>query len=372
MSRLRYRWTTTAPFASQKAQISAILGRRARATTRTSLPAKIVGSMEVPSTGNQTDSRALDRNSAATSSGRGLMLADLPVRLAVNDQALAAEVGELFGPMADHPGPYAAEILVDADAPAKPAREPDEVYEVISLWRDGDELIVDSGGPVRAHATATRAVIGGAMGDGAVGTAMLRRIVHHVIAHVLSLNGRLVAHGAAVGRAGKAVLLLGASGSGKSTSAYLASLGGWALLSDDLVVVRRVENGLEAVGVHRALAVPPDVAEVEATGIALDFRGRRRPDVRLDPGVFGVAAVAMVNHGAGDGLVERISAVEVAHTFLGSTPAAGNTDVAAEALRSVGVIANLPCFRLNLPETAEGRVGGVGRMFEELAAQAGI
>lgn len=360
------------PLASQNAQISAILGRRVRATTRTSFPAKIVGSMEVPSTGSQTDSRALARNSAATSSGRGLMLADLPVRLTVNDPALAAEVAELFGPMTEHPGPYVAEIVVDAEAPAKPERTPDEVYEVISLWRDGDELIVDSGGPLRAHATASKAVIGGAMGDGPLGVAMLRRIVHHVIAHVLSLNGRLVAHGAAVSRHGKAVLLLGASGSGKSTSAYLASLAGWSLLSDDLVVVRRSEHGLKAVGVHRALAVPPDVTEADAAGIELDFRGRRRPDVRLDPGTYDIAAVAMVGHGVGKGRLERISGLEVARTFLGSTPAAGNTDVAAEALRSVGVLAALPCFRLWLPDTADGRLAGVSALFGELAAQAGI
>jgi hypothetical protein len=300
------------------------------------------------------------------------MLADLPVRLVVNDPALAAEVAQLFGPMADHPGPYAAEILVDAEAPAKPERAPDEVYEVISLWRDGDELVVDSGGPLRAHATANMAVIGGAMGDGPLGVAMLRRIVHHVIAHLLSLNGRLVAHGAAVGRGRKAVLLLGASGSGKSTSAYLASLAGWSLLSDDLVVVRRVAAGLEAVGVHRALAVPPDVAEADAAGIELDFRGRRRPDVALDPGAFDIAAVAMVTHGVGEGRLEQISGIEVARAFLGSTPAAGNTDVAAEALRTVGVLAALPCFRLWLPDTAGGRLSGVSTLFDKLARQAGI
>ena len=328
--------------------------------------------MDVPSTGNQTESRALARSSAATSSGRGLMLADLPVRLTVNDPALAAEVFELFGPMADHPGPYVAEIVVDAHAPAKPAREPDEVYEVIALWRDGEELLVDSGGPLRAHATRTRAVIGGAMGDGPLGTALLRRIVHHVIAHLLSLNGRLVAHGAAVGRGGSAVLLLGASGSGKSTSAYLASLSGWSLLSDDLVVVRRSGDVLDAVGIHRALAVPPDVAEADAAGIELDFRGRRRPAVTLDAGAFRVAAVALVAHGVGEGGVEPAGAVDVARAFLGSTPAAGNTDVAAEALRAAGVLATLPCFRLLLPDTGAGRVTGVARLFEQLAQTAGI
>ena len=48
------------------------------------------------------------------------MVADLPVRLLVNDPALASEVSQLFGPMAEHPGPYEAEIVFDAHAPAMP------------------------------------------------------------------------------------------------------------------------------------------------------------------------------------------------------------------------------------------------------------
>jgi hypothetical protein len=309
------------------------------------------------------------------------MFADLPVRLTVNDSALAAEIRELFGPMAEHPGPYEAEIVVDASAPATPAREPDEFYEVISLWRDGDELVVDSGGTLRAHATATRAVIGGATGDGPSGAVMLRRIAHHVIAHLLSLNGRLVAHGAAVGRAGKAVLLLGGSGSGKSTSAYLASMAGWSLLSDDLVVVRRSGGsggsggsveGIEAIGIHRALAVPPDVADADAAGIAFDFRGRRRPNVTLDARPFQVAAVVVVEHGVGTGRVEAMTGVDMARVFLASAPAAGNTDVAAEVLRAAGVLATLHCSRLLLPDTAVGRVAGVTNLFEQIADRAGI
>jgi hypothetical protein len=274
--------------------------------------------------------------------------------------------------MAEHPGPYKAEIVVDGDAPARPEREPDESYEVISLWRDGDELLVDSGGDLRAHATATRAVVGGATGGGPAGAVMLRRIAHPVIAHLLSLNGRLVAHGAAVGRDGKAVLLLGGSGAGKSTSAYLASLAGWSLLSDDLVVVRRDDQSVEAIGIHRALAVPPDVAEADAAGIEFDFRGRRRPNVTLDARPFQVAAVAMVAHGVGEGRLDVATGVDIARVFLASAPAAGNTDVAAEVLRSAGVLATLPCFQLFLPDTAEGRLVRVAGLFEEIARRAGI
>ncbi|HTC70779.1 MAG TPA: hypothetical protein VK662_14510 [Acidothermaceae bacterium] len=328
--------------------------------------------MDTPSTGNHTPSAALDRTSAATSSGRGLAIAGLPVRLVVNEPALVVEVDRLFAPMPDHDGPYAAEIIFQADAPAVPAREPDEVYGPIQLWRDGVELFLDSGGPLHARATPSSVVVGGVVGDGALGAMLLRRIVHHVIAHVLSLSGRLVAHGAAVGRHGKGVLMLGASGSGKSSSAYLASLAGWSLLSDDLVVVAQGAHGLELVGVHRAIAVPPEVIEAEASDIEHDLRDRRRPDVVLDARPHRLAAVALVGHGREHGSVESVSGLEIAHAFIGSTPAAGNTDVAAEALRTAATLATYPRYRLLLPDTAKERLRETAGLFESLAASAGI
>jgi hypothetical protein len=361
-----------APLGSQNAQISAILGRRDELTTRTWLPAEIVGSMDEPSTGNQTPSPALERTSAATSSGRGIAIAGLPVRLVVAEPALIVEVDRLFSPMPDHDGPYAAEIIFQADAPGVPDREPDEVYEPILLWRDGDQLHLDSGGPLRARATPSEVVVGGVVGDGVLGALLLRRIVHHVIAHVLSLSGQLVAHGAAVGRNGQGILMLGASGSGKSSSSYLASLAGWSLLSDDLVVVAQGSSGLELIGVHRAVAVPPDVIEAEAVDIEHDLRDRRRPDVTLDARPHRLAAVALVGHGGEHGTVGRASGIDVANAFIGSTPAAGNTDVAAEALRTAAVLATLPCFRLLLADTASARVREMGTLFERIAEAADI
>jgi len=328
--------------------------------------------MDEPSTGNHTPSAALDRTSAATSSGRGLAIAGLPVRLVVAEPALVIEVDRLFAPMPDHDGPYAAEIVFQPHAPAMPDRAPDEVYEPILLWRAGDELFLDSGGPLRGFATPTHVVVGGVAGDGALGALLLRRIVHHVIAHVLSLSGRLVAHGAAVGRNGQGILMLGVSGSGKSSSSYLASLAGWSLLSDDLVVVAQGANGVELIGVHRAIAVPPDVIEAEAADIEHDLRDRRRPDVVLDARPHRIAAVVLVGHGGEHGTVERVSGLTVANAFLGSTPAAGNTGVAAEALRTAAALAAFPCFRLLLPDTARARLSETGGLFERIAEAAGI
>lgn len=382
------------PFESQNAQISAILGGRVRARTRTSLPARIVGSMDVPSTGSQSEPRALDRSNEATalagtpsadrpgvdgpgaggpasSLGRGVMVAGLPVLLTVDDEALAVAVADLFQPMADDPGPYAVEFVFGAEAPVRPSRAPDEVYESIRLWRDGDDLFIDSGGLLLGAVTRARAQIGGAHGDGPRGLVALRRIIHHAVAHVLSLNGHLVVHGAAIARDGRAVLLLGPSGAGKSTAGYLASLDGWTLLSDDLAVVRHRDGGLDAVGVHRAVAVPPEVVATDAAQIALDPRSRRRPAVVLDARPARIAAVAIVGHAQETGTIERISGVEVARFFLGATPAAGHGDVAAEALRAAGVLGALPCFRLLLPADVNDRRTSIGSLLMQIAEIAG-
>jgi hypothetical protein len=347
--------------------------------------------MDVPSTGSQSDSRALDRSNEATalaatpsaaapdvdapgadgpvsSVGRGVMVAGLPVLLTVDDEVLAVAVADLFQPMPDHPGPYAAEFVFGAEAPVGPSRAPDEVYESIRLWRDGDDLFIDSGGLLLGAVTRARAQIGGAHGDGPRGLVALRRIIHHAVAHVLSLNGHLVAHGAAIARDGKAVLLLGPSGAGKSTAGYLASLDGWTLLSDDLVVVRHRNGGLDAVGVHRAVAVPPEVVATDAAHIALDSRSRRRPAVALDARPARIAAVAIVGHAQETGTIERISGVEVARFFLGATPAAGHGGVAVDALRAAAVLGGLPCFRLWLPASATDRLAAIGPLFREIAA----
>jgi hypothetical protein len=300
------------------------------------------------------------------SSGRGLAIADLPVRLTIVDPALAEDVLALFAPMADHDGPYLAEIEVSGAAPARPAREPDEVYGELSLWRDGDELIVESGGLLRGHVSATRAVIGGPAIDGPFAAAMLRAVLHHVLSQLLSLSGRLVAHAAAVGQGGKAVLLLGDSGRGKSTSAYIASLAGWALLSDDLVALRFAASGVEVLGVHRAVAVPPELVTAEATDIGFDARARRRPDVRLEAGAHEVVAVAIIDHGTGEGELVRESAMTVARAVLGSTPAGGHLGVAADALTMAGALAKLPAYRFCLPDTAGRRLARVPEWLDEV------
>lgn len=54
---------------------------------------------------------------------------------------------------------------------------------------------------------------------------------------------------------GKGALFVGTSGSGKTTLTLLLTESGWCYLSDDMVVLREAETGLEAEGLRRLFAV---------------------------------------------------------------------------------------------------------------------
>ena len=68
---------------------------------------------------------------------------------------------------------------------------------------------------------------------------------------------------------------------------------------------------------HRAIAVPPDIADDDAADIEHDLGDRRRPDLVLTGDLHWLAAVAMVEHGTVQGSVETTTGLVVASAFIG-------------------------------------------------------
>jgi hypothetical protein len=64
-------------------------------------------------------------------------------------------------------------------------------------------------------------------------------MIHHFLPHLLSLRGQLVLHAAAVVVGGRAHLILGRAGIGKSTLAHYFSKAGYLVLSDDAVLIQK-------------------------------------------------------------------------------------------------------------------------------------
>ena len=90
---------------------------------------------------------------------------------------------------------------------------------------------------------------------------------------LLRYRGRFTAHAAAViePRTQTGMLLLGASGSGKTTTALQLVRQGWRYLSDDLLLLGETDTGIAAWGLRRVFAA------TEKTLAACDYVGAQRP-----------------------------------------------------------------------------------------------
>ncbi|HYE75865.1 MAG TPA: hypothetical protein VEF04_21150, partial [Blastocatellia bacterium] len=78
-------------------------------------------------------------------------------------------------------------------------------------------------------------------------------IVEPILLDLLKTSGILVWHSAAVVRDGMAILLPGVSGSGKSTTTLNFLSLGYRFLADDMILLRRRDDGLEAFGYETGL-----------------------------------------------------------------------------------------------------------------------
>lgn len=268
--------------------------------------------------------------------------------------------------------PFVTTLTLRADAPVPPDRPADEVYGPVSLWRSGDELVLDGGRGLLAVIGPHGATIGGEVRAGTSAVAALRGVLHHVIAHLLGLHDRYVVHAAAVAR-DSGILVLGSTGQGKSTVGFAARDAGWRLLADDLVSLTTAPDVVLARGIHRAPAVPSDV--VSGTGVRgrrLDGDARQRllADVVLDDRSARITQVVLVGHDEGAGALLAADPRAVVEAVFSSFPSAGRPAVARKALQIAGTLSGMPAYRLLLPRVPAERLPAVSRLLDQVAAAA--
>jgi hypothetical protein len=132
------------------------------------------------------------------------------------------------------------------------------------------------------------------------------------LAWLLAPRARYLVHGAAVARDGVGFLVLGESRAGKSTLAAGAMEAGWAVLSDDLVVLAAESDTIRMFGVHRDPAIPMELGgPVVERGTPLHGPRRR---ALLDRTVLTTGGVDLA------GTIAVAHALEAAGTL---TPASG-------------------------------------------------
>lgn len=201
---------------------------------------------------------------------------------------------------------------------------------------------------------------------------------------VLRLRGVTCIHGAAIAVGGRAVALVGPSGSGKSSTAAAFARLGYAVLTDDLVALRETHEGF---GVQSAL--PRVHLWPESAGTLVDSWAslpriaprwdKRRLDLaaagfRFQQAPLALAAIYFLGSrdaghapeiaplGASDALIELVSDSHAAE-YVDRPQRAEEFDTLARLLRAVPARRVTPCEDLaRVPALCEAIVNDLGRL----------
>jgi hypothetical protein len=126
-----------------------------------------------------------------------------------------------------------------------------------------------------------------------------------LLAGLLGAHGRFILHAGAIHRDGRAALILGGSGMGKSTLVLGALQDGWSVMSDDLVVVCPSPTGPTVAGIPKPLRVPGELlGDDQRTASPADPRSRLElPFESWDTKPRRVELIVVVGHGDGSAAV---------------------------------------------------------------------
>jgi glycosyltransferase involved in cell wall biosynthesis len=230
-------------------------------------------------------------------STRVVEIAGVATRFQASDVERLRAVDSVIAGLPVHRGDHVLEVTFGTDATPTPEGRHDYADGAVRAWWRGDDLFLTHG-RFAAHVGGTRAQLSG---DGEPGRAF-RQLFPYVVTHLLASRDLYVLHAGAVQRGHHAVLVLGGTGSGKSTVVVGALRSGWTALADDLVVVRLGQEGPEVLGIAKPLAVPADIVEavpVPVHPIVGDVRGRWQvPADASSPAWFPVASTIVSAHGA--------------------------------------------------------------------------
>ncbi len=170
---------------------------------------------------------------------------------------------------------------------------------------------------------------------------IVSNLVRVAVAYRLLARGGAMIHSACVAKAGRAHLLLGHSGAGKSTISALAAAEGITVLSDDVNVVERRADGF----VVSRMPFAGDFGRTRVEGpprvpLAALYRLEKGPAVRVRP----------------LGQVETAGLLVSCAPFVNADPACGEQLLST----AIALAATVPCRALAFPKE-----GPVGPAFEE-------
>jgi hypothetical protein len=302
--------------------------------------------------------------------GRVVDVADVPVQFRATDRVRAESVERFLGGFLDAGREPEAVVRVGAVFPAVPRRRADQTIDGFDVWTSGAALQVRLGASGRVAADESSAVIG--IREGAAGD-VFGPAFHFVVTHLLGLRDRFVVHGAAIAYEGRAFVILGPTGTGKSTLVGATLGSDWLPLADDLVVLRTDGESVMVAGIRRAAAVPGDVG-VPAGVQSVAGDPRRRwvvpPDV-LRPGWFPVAGLITVGHGDSPiGALNSIGGHEALRALVRSFTSVANPLLMRGFLVPSSAVARLPGWRLEHGADAHTRLDRARALLDGVLADA--
>lgn len=276
----------------------------------------------------------------------------------------------LLGWLPAHDGPPRFEIRVEPAGVWRPPDAEPERYGEMEVWREREALLVHHPSGAFARVAVGVAVIS-ARGPATVRA--FRQLFPFIVTHLLAPGGRFVVHAGVVAIDGKAVLLLGVTGAGKSTLVHAARLDGWAALGDDLAVVRARDGEVEGRAIARPLNVPAEVGMASgASLLAGDPRGRWELPVAVSSDWLLIGAVVHVVHGSDrESDLGSWEATAVLRTLVGAFASAPEVESLQRWLPVAAALSRLPAWELRHGTDPSTRLAGAARSLAAVRTRLG-
>lgn len=254
-------------------------------------------------------------------------------------RAMEALLGEFPGGR----GGEATELAYVIRRPVIPSHPADFAEGDVEVWIEDSGMTMRHESGVVGRARPGGIVIGG---DGKLDRA-LNRLFLPMVSSTLARRGVFAIHGGAIAVEGKAWLILGPTGRGKSTMAGIALGHHWELLADDAVVLRGPDPTVQ--GISRAPAIPKEIVE-DAGPSSADHRGRVRLSARvLTQGRLPIVGALIPRRmSANDEKPRRLDASLAVSAVVGSLPAALEPVIACSFLELAAEIARRPFYTFPL------------------------